>query len=135
MDRICSAYLYLLSSYHLVTGIVSVCFPGFAMSFYKALYAYDPVERQHIWLVLKPWGALAIFAGVAGFYAARDPQRYVGVVIGLTGLLVLRAVLRLVYEKDAGAMLRIPPRRNRVNVALILAGVLILGSWLAWRPA
>src|SRR5262245_45764206 len=74
MNGICRAYLFGFSVYHVFTGMVSMFFPTFAMSFYKGLYGYDPVERKHLVLILKPWGALAFFAGFVGLFCATDPN-------------------------------------------------------------
>lgn len=130
METLCRGYLYLFSTYHVVTGVVSMFFPGFAMSFYKTLYGYDPVERTHLRLIFKPWGALAFFAGVVGLFCANDPQRYVGVVVGLAMLHGLRIYYRIVFEKDIAVVGGIPPNRNRSNVGILLVGFAILIAWL-----
>lgn len=130
MDTACRAYLYLFSTYHVVTGIVSMFFPDFAMSFYKTLYGYDPVERTHLRLIFKPWGALAFFAGFVGLFCATDPQRYIGVVIGLAVLHLLRIYYRLAFEKEIATIGRILPGRNRTNVGILFLGFFILSIWL-----
>jgi hypothetical protein len=133
IDFTCSVFLYLFSLYHVITGIISMFFPNFAMSFYKSLYGYDPIERKHLVLILKPWGALAAFAGFVGLFAARDPKRYLGVVLGLALLLLLRIYYRLRFERELLSVGGIPPQRNRVSLAILLFGVLILGAWLLMR--
>lgn len=130
MDTVCRLYLAVLSLYHVVSGILSYFFPNFAMSFYKALYACDPVERRHLALILKPWGALAVCAGICGLFAAADPARYRGVVVALAVLLAARIGYRLACRKKLQEISGIPARRNLISTAVILAGLLILLSWL-----
>jgi hypothetical protein len=131
MTTICRVYLAGLSAYHVATGVISFWFPGAAMRFYRALYACDPAERRQLFVVMKPWGALALFAGVAGGYAAADPDRYVGVVAGLWLLLVLRIVFRVVCRRELQEVGGIPPHRNLVSMGAIAVGVAVLGLWLA----
>ena len=130
MTTVCRSYLAILSLYHVFTGVVSFAFPGFAIRFYKALYACAPAEQRQLKLVMKPWGALAIFAGLAGGFAAIDPARYWGVVVALWILLVLRIVFRLGWRSELVEVGRIPPYRNIFSAAIIAAGAVILGIWL-----
>ena len=122
-------YLVFLSGYHVFTGVVSMFFPGFAMSFYKRLYGCDPVEREQLEIVLKPWGALAIFAGVVGLAAAAAPDDYAGVIWALVGLLALRVYYRARFGAQLLAVGRVPTRRNRANIAMLIAGMVILVIW------
>ena len=130
MTTLCRVYLAVLSSYHVLTGIVSFAFPQFAFRFYAALYACNPVERRQLVLVMKPWGALALCAGVVGLFAAADPVRYWGVDAALWLLLVLRMVFRLVWRAELAEVGRIPAQRNLLSTAIIAAGATILGLWL-----
>lgn len=131
-------YLALLSVYHVVTGIISFFFPRFALSFYKALYAIDPVEKRHLHIILRPWGALALCMGVAGLFAAVDPVRYVGVIAATLALLVLRVLYRLHLRHELRAISGIPYYRNYFNVGLIGVGIILLSigltaMWLQGR--
>jgi hypothetical protein len=103
--------------------------PGFAMGFYKKLYHCEPLKRDDLFLILKPWGALAAFAGIAGSYAASDPVRYEGVIWGLILLLLFRIYYRLVFARELEQHANIPRRRNLISVSMIAAGVVILGAW------
>lgn len=129
MDYVCRIYLGILSGYHIVTGIVSMFFPEFAMEFYKKLYHCEPLKRDDLFLIMKPWGALAAFAGIVGCYAASDPVRYEGVIRGLILLLVFRIYYRLAFARELGQHANIPRGRNLISVAMIAAGVVILGTW------
>ena len=128
MDLLGRAYLWGLSGYHLFSGLVSAFFPTFALAFYRRFYACDPPQREDLFLILKPWGGLSIFAGIVGFFAAADPVRYRGVVFGLILLLVFRIYYRLAYARPLASVGRIPFHRNLLSVGLIAVGVLLLAS-------
>ncbi len=123
-------YLWILSVYHVFTGIISFFFPEMALSFYKKFYDCNPVERKHLVIVLKPWGALAVFAGIAGIFAALDPEKCKGVVAGLAVLLAMRMYYRIVFRDMLREISGISPGRNLVNICLLLAGIIIIASWL-----
>ncbi len=129
MNSLCRAYLLVLSAYHLFTGVVSMFFPDFAMKFYKWFYSCEPPEREDLFLILKPWGALAAFAGIAGLYAAGDPFRYRGVVLGLILLLSFRIYYRIAFARGLQQHASIPSGRNLLNAGMIALGILIMGSW------
>lgn len=129
MNTLCQTYLYILSAYHLFTGMVSMFFPDFAMTFYKWFYSCEPPDREDLFLILKPWGALAAFAGIAGLYAAGDPIRYKGVILGLILLLSFRIYYRVAFARRLKQHANIPLRRNLVNVGMIALGIMILGGW------
>jgi len=130
LTTICRAYLAVLSIYHVATGVVSFCFPGFALRLYKRIYACDPAERRQLTMVMKPWGALSVSAGISGCFCAADPVRYWGVVAALWFLMVLRITYRVLWRHELGEVGRIPPHRNFLNVAMIAIGVAVLGAWL-----
>lgn len=126
----CRTYLALLSLYHVVTGVLSFAFPRVAMLFYKRIYGCDPEERRQLMIVMKPWGALAFFAGLCGGFASVDPVRYHGVVVALVGLLILRVVFRVACRSELAVVGRISPLRNGISIAAIMVGVVILSIWL-----
>ena len=123
-------YVSLLSIYHVFTGVISMFFPNFAFYFYKKFYGCDPLSKDMLVIVLKPWGALSIFAGIMGLFAVYDPERYIGVIVSLVLLLFLRIYYRLFFEKDLYSKGKISPLRNRINVSLLFIGCCILISWL-----
>lgn len=130
MTAILRLYLALLSFYHVITGVISFAFPGFAMRFYKAIYGTEPAERRQLTLVMKPWGSLAIFAGLCGGFAAVDPVRYRGVVMALLALMILRTIYRIVFRQELEEVGRIAPHRNWISIASIEVGIVILAGWL-----
>ena len=131
LDTVCRAYLLFLSVYHVISGVMSFFCPERALSFYRKLYDCNPVERKHLAIVLRPWGALAAFAGVAGLFAAADPRRYAGVVVGLAILQAARITYRLWCRRELAGISGIAPHRNMISIAVILVGLLLLTAWLA----
>ncbi len=130
LDVLCRVVLAVLSSYHIVTGVVSVGFPDFSEHFYKRLYHFHPEMTEQYKLVLRPWGALALFAGIAGLFAATDPDRYYGLVLAITLLLGLRVSYRTMLAAKMQAVFQIDARRNRANTAIILIEISVLTAWL-----
>jgi hypothetical protein len=129
MNTIRQIYLAVISTYHVASGLLSFFFSDAAMRFYKAFYGTDPAERRHLLLILKPWGALSICAGVAGWSAVPDPHTHRGVVLAILVLLALRITYRLRFRAELAEVSRIPPRRNLMNVMLLVAGTVIIGAW------
>lgn len=127
---VCRIYLAILSLYHVLTGVLSFAFPRFAMQFYKRVYGCDPEERQQLTIVMKPWGALAIFAGLCGCFAAVDPVRYRGVIASLMVLLILRVVYRILCRRALEEVGRIAPHRNFVSMVTIAVGIVLLSGLL-----
>ncbi len=132
LTAICQAYVAILSTYHVASGALSFFWGPAALRFYRSFYGTDPVEQRHLLLILKPWGALSICAGLAGWSAAPDPLQHRGVVLALLVLLILRIVYRVAQRHELQAVSRIRPARNLANVALLALGAAILSAWLVW---
>src|SRR5262245_31800818 len=62
LGNVAGWYVVVLSAYHLFTGAISYFTPGFALRCYRGAYGCDPIERRHLLIILRPWGALAFFA-------------------------------------------------------------------------
>ena len=131
MTLVCQIYLAVLSTYHVCSGVLSFFFGNAAMRFYKAFYGTDPIERRHLLLILKPWGALSIAIGIAGGAAVPQPEAHRGTVLALLVLLMLRITYRVGCRAELQAISRVPVRKNIINLILLASGVVILGSWLA----
>lgn len=131
MTLTCQIYLAVLSTYHVFSGGLSFFFGNAAMRFYKSFYGTDPIERRHLMLILKPWGALSIAIGIAGWSAAGQPAAHRGTVLAILVLLVLRIVYRVRCRAELYVISRIPMRKNVFNLLLLAGGVVILGAWLA----
>lgn len=125
-----SGYLVFLSVYHVWTGGVSFFAPEFALRFYRAAYGCDPQERRQLLLVLRPWGALAIFAGLAGFVALGVAEARPWITASLIVLLLLRIGYRVTLRGELREMSRIDGRRNAISIGFLVAGVVLLGFGL-----
>jgi hypothetical protein len=130
ITTICRAYLLVLSIYHVFTGCISYFFPENAIRFYESFYDCKPPHPGQLKINLRPWGALALFAGIAGLFAAHDPFRYFGVVLGLCILLALRIGYRFLLRDALYTISGIAPHRNYFNIAIITLGVVILSTWM-----
>jgi len=130
MKFVCQFYLAALSSYHIFSGGLSYFAGPAAMRFYKSFYGTDPVERRHLLLILKPWGALSIAVGIAGMAAVARPEEHPGTVFALWLLLVLRIGYRIACRHELAAVSRVPARRNMTSILVLACGATILGAWL-----
>lgn len=114
-----AANLILLSVDHLSTGLLGVFAPRRAIKIYRGLFGVQLPESPEIVAVLKPWGALAVFAAVATIFSIVDPLRYRGVLIALLVLLILRIVIRVSARATASTLFGLSSRRNAWHIALI----------------
>jgi hypothetical protein len=111
--------LIFLSLDHLSTGLLGVFAPRRAIRIYRGLFGIQFPESPEIVAVLKPWGALAVFAAVATIFPIVDPLRYRGVLIALVVLLILRIMIRFSARATATALFGLSSRRNAWHIALI----------------
>jgi hypothetical protein len=114
-----AANLILLSLDHLSTGLLGVFAPRRAIKIYRGLFGIQFPESPEIVAVLKPWGALAVFAAVATIFPIVDPARYRGVLLALLVLLLLRIFIRISASATASTLFALSARRNAWHVALI----------------
>jgi len=103
------------------------------MRFYRQSYGCEPVERRHLMIILRPWGALAIFAGFCGFAGVWHPDCRYWIEAGLVGLLVLRIGYRVQLRKELHEISGITPRRNQISLGTLLVGAAIFLSDLGFH--
>lgn len=127
LDRLVTCYVIGLSVYHVGTGTISYFAPEQALRFYRRLYGCDPAERQHLLVILRPWGALAIFAGCAGLLILGYPMARHSIEAALLLLLILRIGYRVGLRDRLRELSGIPPHRNAISILVLVAGVLLLG--------
>jgi hypothetical protein len=120
------ANLILLSLDHLSTGLLGVFAPRRAIGIYRALFGLQFPEIPEIVAVLRPWGALAVFAAVATIFPIVDPVRYRGVLVALLVLLILRIFIRFSARATATALFALSSRRNAWHIALIAVCALLI---------
>ena len=131
MSSIIQGYLFVLSAYHLWTGSVSYMCPGLAMKFYHRFYDCNPVEQRHLRIILRPWGALALFAGLVGMAAVKEPSRHPAILGSLALLLLLRIGYRIGLRAELREISGIAPHRNWTSIACLAFGA----AMLAWGTA
>jgi hypothetical protein len=125
-----AANLVLLSLDHLTTGLLGVFAPRRAIRIYRGLFGIQFPESPEIVAVLKPWGALAVFAAMATIFPIMDPLRYRGVLIALLVLLLLRIMIRFSARAAASALFGLSSRRNAWHIALIALCASLIASEL-----
>ncbi len=123
-----AANLVLLSLDHLSTGLLGVFAPQRAIRIYRGLFGIHFPESPEIVAVLKPWGALAVFAAVATIFPIVDAFRYRGVLIALLVLLLLRIMIRFSARATAAALFGLSPQRNAWHIALIALCASLIAS-------
>ena len=125
-----AANLILLSLDHLSTGLLGVFAPRTALRIYRGLFGIQFPESPEIIAVLKPWGALAVFAALATIFPIVDPLRYRGVLVALLVLLILRILIRFSARATATAVFGLSSRRNVWHIALIALCALLIATEL-----
>jgi hypothetical protein len=129
-------YVVSLSTYHLFTGAISYFAPSFALRFYRGAYGCDPIERRHLMIILRPWGALAFFAGTVGPAAVWIPMARDWIEVALLALLLMRISYRFNLRTELREISRISTRDNLVSIMLLIGGAALLGADLlrgSWR--
>jgi len=125
-----AANLILLSLDHLCTGLLGVFAPQRAIRIYRGLFGIQFPDNPEIIAVLRPWGALAVFAAVVTTFPIMDPVRYRGVLVALLVLLILRIIIRFSARATAAALFGLSARRNGWHIALIALCAVLIASEL-----
>jgi hypothetical protein len=133
LSPLATGYLAVLSSYHVATGLLSFTAPGLALRFYRGAYGCNPVELRHLRIILRPWGALAVFAGLAGFVALGCPPARAWIQAAVLILLAMRVAYRIGLRRELADISGIPPRHNAMNIGLLLIGGTLLAADLLTR--
>lgn len=124
--------LLVLAVDHLITGVAGVFFPKRSVGLYQRLFgARFPVDSPVV-AVLRPWGALGVYAGLTGLLPLYDPVRYRAILCGLLLLVTLRVFIRLSYNSATLQFFGLSPKRNYVHTYLVLQCAAIMGLQLIW---
>ena len=118
--------LILLSADHLFTGTLAMFFPMKAVKMYKNIFGAEIPETKEYLVILKPWGALGIFAGLVGLLPIFDPKKYIMVLEALVILLLMRFIYRIKFQEEAAASLKLSKKRNLFHIGLILLCAMIM---------
>lgn len=125
------SYLFLFSLYHIITGIVSVIFPNFALRFYKVLYGFHPKETEQLKITLRPWGNFAIAIGIIGFIILYDIERFFIILFPFALLLTIRIFYRFNLRNQLYRDLKVTEVQNWRMIIIQFIGV-ILFIWMAF---
>jgi len=124
--------LLVLAADHLVTGLAGVFFPKRAAGLYQRLFgARFPADSPMV-VVLRPWGALGVFAGLTGLLPVYDPIRYHPILYALLLLLALRVFIRLSYDSSTLQFFGLSAKRNYFHIYLVAQCAAIIGLQLVW---
>jgi hypothetical protein len=124
--------LAILALDHLVTGLAGVLFPERAAGLYSRLFGARFPAGSPVTAVLRPWGALGVFAGIVGLLPIRDPVRYRPILLALLLLLGLRLFIRSTFTSDTLEHFGLSPARNYFHVYLIAQCAIIISLQLIW---
>lgn len=120
IDWIFSLNLILLALDHFITGGLALFFPVVAINFYKIIFGANIPPTDGYLFILKPWGALGIFAGMIGILPILDPVKYEKILWALFLLLIFRVFIRSGNSRKAEIYLNISKSRNRFHIGLII---------------
>jgi hypothetical protein len=128
------AYLNLivLAADHLTTGLAGVLFPKRAAGLYQRLFGARFPADSPMTAVLRPWGALGVFAGITGLLPVYDPVRYRAILFALLFLVVFRIFIRLSYDSATLQFFGLSRARNYFHVYLVTQCAAIIALQLLW---
>ena len=124
--------LAILALDHLITGLAGVLFPDRASGLYSRLFGASFPAGTPATAVLRPWGALGVFAGVVGILPIYDPARYRSILFALLLLLSLRLFIRLSFDSTTLEHFGFSPGRNYFHIYLIAQCAVIISLQLIW---
>lgn len=131
-QRVLKAYLWFIALFHLFVGVAINLSPSFTRMIADGYGARVDWTSQFTY-ILHPLGAFMIVLGLLAGAAAREPERYEGVILGFVTLFVIRALHRLVYGDVLTQSFGIAPSRNMTNAIIFIAQAILLFS--LWRAA
>ena len=128
------AYLNLvvLAADHLSTGLAGVLFPKRAAGLYQRLFGARFPTDSPLTAILRPWGALGIFAGLTGLLPVYDSVRCRAVLFPLLLLVVLRIFIRLSYDSATLQFFGLSRARNFFHLYLVTQCAAIIALQLLW---
>ena len=124
--------LLVLAADHLITGLAGVFFPKRSAGLFQRLFgACFPTDSPMV-AVLRPWGALGVFAGLTGLLPIYDPVRYRAILYVLLMLVVLRVFIRFSYDSNTLQFFALSSKRNYFHIYLVLQCAAIIALQLVW---
>jgi hypothetical protein len=124
--------LIVLAADHLTTGFAGVFFPKRAAGLYWRMFGAQFPADSPLTAVLRPWGALGVFAGLAGLLPVYDMARYRAILFPLLFLVVLRIFIRLSYDSATLEFFGLTRARNYFHLYLVAQCAVIITLQLIW---
>lgn len=121
-----------LAADHLTTGLAGVLFPKRAAGLYQRLFGARLPADSPLTAVLRPWGALGVFAGLTGLLPLYDPVRYRPILFPLLFLVVVRVFIRLNYDSATLQFFGLSRARNSFHLYLVFQCAAIIALQLLW---
>ena len=110
------SYLFLFSLYHVITGIISVFFPKFALKFNKLVYGFKPSDIPQYLLIVRPWGNFALSVGIIGFIVLIKLDDYYLILFAFIILLLIRIGYRIVLRDEIKKTFKIGYHQNLIEI-------------------
>jgi hypothetical protein len=124
--------LIVLAADHLGTGLAGVLFPKRAAGFYQHLFGARFPPNSPLTAILRPWGALGVFAGLTGLLPVYDLARYRAVLFPLLLLVALRIFIRLSYDSATLQFFGLSRARNFFHLYLVTQCAAMIAVQLLW---
>jgi hypothetical protein len=124
--------LILLSADHFVTSVAGILFPSRAVRLYRLMFGASMPESPELLHVLKPWGALGLFASFIGILPVIDHWRFRPVLWGLLFLLIVRIGIRFHLGMSAAEHFGVSPKRNVGHILNIAICAGLIAARLRW---
>ena len=131
-QRVLKAYLWFIALFHVFVGVAVNISPAFTQMIARGYGATVDWTPQFTY-ILHPLGAFMIVLGLLAGAAAREPERYEGVILGFVVLFAIRALHRVVYAGVLSQAFGISSSRNTTN--MIIFAVQAVALFLLWRAA
>lgn len=126
LDWFSTLVLIGLSLDHLITGFICFFMPNTSENMAKKIFGVTVSDKEFYKIIIKPWGALGLFACGVGLLPIIDPSKFISVSYLLLALLLLRIYYRLEEAKKAQAILGLSLLRNYSHVFLISLCILAI---------
>lgn len=114
-----SMAILLLALDHLVTGGIGFFNPNLSIALSRKFFGVTIQNTQTYFILIRPWSALGIFAGLVGLLPLVDNDRFKPILYLLALLLLFRIYYRFLVGKLAQREFFLSPTRNLVHIALI----------------
>ena len=124
--------LIALAADHLTTGLAGVLFPKRAAGLYQRLFGARFPADSPLTAILRPWGALGVFAGLTGLLPLYDPVRYRAILFALLFLVMLRIFIRLTYDSATFQSFSLSRSRNYFHIYLVTQCAALIALQLLW---